>query len=353
MTIAPPRTSTLAPVSFQHLFHLTDGIGLFEHAELTRPRREHGYCVDDVARGLVVAARQPDQPADLTALATTYLEFVLEAQGAGGGFRNRRSVDGAWTDQPTVEDCWGRALWGLGTAVAQAPGLADWRALGAFTLGAQLRSPWRRSMAFAALGAAEVLTVSPLHEPSRILLGDAARLIAAPAPAMGIAPTLIPGWRWPEPRLQYANAALAEALIAAGSLLGTWKWLTEGLGMLAWLLESETEAGHLSPTPLTGWALGEPRPAFDQQPIEVAALADACARAFDVTADPRWRAAVQLCADWFEGANDSGTVLHDPISGGGCDGLHEFGRNENQGAESTIAMISTFQQAQRIGLAGP
>jgi hypothetical protein len=351
VSIALERTPTSVPVSFQHLFHLTDSFGLFEHAELTSPRREHGYCVDDVARGLVVAARQPEPSAAVTALAETYLQFVLDAQGTGGGFRNRRSVDGAWTDEPSAEDCWGRALWGLGTAVARAPGLADWSALGAFTRGAELRSPWSRSMAFGALGAAEVLTVSPLHEPARALLGDAARLIATSTP-FGITAPVVPGWRWPEPRLQYANAALAEVLIAAGSLLGTWKWLTEGLGMLAWLLDTETRDGHLSPAPSRGWALGEPRPAFDQQPIEVATLADACARAFEVTADPRWQDAVRMCAAWFEGANDAATPLHDPASGGGCDGLHEFGRNENQGAESTIAMISTFQQAHRIGVTG-
>ena len=43
---------------FEHLLRLSDDTGLFEHARGAVPRREHGYCVDDVARGLVVAARQ-------------------------------------------------------------------------------------------------------------------------------------------------------------------------------------------------------------------------------------------------------------------------------------------------------
>jgi hypothetical protein len=352
VTITAARPSTVAPVSFKHLFHLTDRIGLFEHAERTTPRQEDGYRVDDAARALVVVAREAHPSEELTALATTYLHFVLDAQGPHGGFRNRRTAEGVWSDEPSVDDCWGRALWSLGTAVARAPGLADWRALGAFTAGAQLRSPSPRSMAFAGLGAAEVLTISPLHVPARTLLGDAARLIAGPTLGMGIAPTVVPGWRWPEPRLHYANAVLADTLIAAGSLLGVWKWLTDGLGMLAWLLETETSEGHLSPTPAHGWAQGEPRPAFDQRPMEVAALADACSRALDVTADPRWRAAVQLCADWFDGANDLGISLRDPASGGGCDGLQESGRNENQGAESTISLISTLQQAQRVRASG-
>jgi hypothetical protein len=54
---------------------------------------------------------------------------------------------------------------------------------------------------------------------------------------------------------------------------------------------------------------------------------------------------VSRAAEWFLGANDAGTPLYDPVSGGGCDGLERDGRNENQGAESTLALMSTLQQA--------
>jgi hypothetical protein len=111
---------------------------------------------------------------------------------------------------------------------------------------------------------------------------------------------------------------------------------------------AETSGDHLSPTPVAGWSLGEPRPGFDQQPIEVAALADAAATAFDVTADDFWLDVVTLAAGWFLGANDARVSLVDPLSGGGCDGLSRFDRNENQGAESTLALLSTFQQAHRL-----
>jgi hypothetical protein len=40
--------------------------------------------------------------------------------------------------------------------------------------------------------------------------------------------------------------------------------------------------------------------------------------------------------------------LYDAESGGGCDGLERDGRNENQGAESTLALVSTMQQARRL-----
>jgi len=324
---------------FGHLARLSDEVGLYEHAKLTEPRTEHGYCVDDVARGLLVAAREPEPAEQIVGLARTYLRFVIAAQVPDGRFHNRCGPDRQWTDEPTLEDCWGRAVWGLGTAAAYAPALAP-SALPAFELGAGRRSPHPRAMAFAALGAAEVLRVRPDHAGARALLTNAASLIGSPGTD--------PHWTWPEPRLRYANAILPEVLLAAGSMLGDDRALADGLAMLGWLLDLETAGAHLSVTPVGGWAVGEPRPGFDQQPIEVAALADACARAYDLTGGPRWKDGLLRAAGWFLGDNDCGIALYDPASGGGCDGLERAGRNENQGAESTLAMISTFQQAQRM-----
>ncbi|HEY5822317.1 MAG TPA: hypothetical protein VIT20_10100 [Propionibacteriaceae bacterium] len=332
-----------SPVSFDHLFRLSDGGGLFEHARLTEPRPEHGYCVDDIARGLVVAAREPGASDELVTLADFYLWLVTDAQTPDGRFHNRRDLELNWTDEPTLEDCWGRALWGLGTAAARLPqgSVSAELASKHFDLSVVRRAPWMRAMAFAALGAAEVLTRYPDHAPARALLADAAAMIIASLP-------LNPTWPWPEPRLRYANATVPEVLLAAGALLDDPVALAHGTRLLGWLLDTETAGDHLSMTPVGGWVTGEPRPGFDQQPIEVAALADACSRAYAITGDPVWRDGLLSCEAWFRGANDAGISLLDDISGGGCDGLHRRGRNENQGAESTLAMISTFQLVHRL-----
>jgi hypothetical protein len=335
----------LPPPSFLHLRRLTDDVGLFEHADHIEPRRDGGYCVDDVARALVVVCREPRPTTDphLAGLAELYLAFLLEAQGPDGRFRNRLGLDGQWQDAPTVEDCWGRALWGLGAAVASGlPAKQRDRAREAFWRGAAWRSPYSRSMAFAALGAAEMLRARPDDAIARKLLDDAAERIGRPRS---------PGpWLWPEGRLRYANAALPEVLIAAGAALDDPRHLADGLTLLEWLLAVETRDGHLSVTPVAGRGPGELSAGFDQQPIEVAALADACARAFALTDDSRWRHGVELAAAWFAGSNDANTPLLDEASGGGCDGLERHGRNDNQGAESTLALLSTLQQAQALAL---
>ena len=252
-------------------------------------------------------------------------------------------MDRTWQDTPSLDDHWGRAVWALGSVVARRPDLAE-ATLAHFTVAARRRSQFPRAMAFAALGAAEVLHASPGNPEARSLLGSAAALIGPP--------TRRTDWRWPEPRLSYANAVLAEALLVAGTQPGQGRILADGLAMLRWLVDIETNDGRLSVTPVDGWAIGEPRPGFDQQPIEVATLADAAARALDLTGDQRWKDTVLLCEAWFRGANDRGTPMLDPRSGGCCDGLEPTGRNENQGAESTLAMISTLQQAHRLGSAG-
>jgi hypothetical protein len=328
-------------VSFEHLLRLTDDIGLFEHADHSTPRRHHGYCLDDVGRALVVVVREPQQTAALTELTGRYLDFVASAQAEDGRFHNRLGLDRRWKDVPSVEDCWGRALWALGTTAARAD-TSSLRSFASdrFARSARWRCGHRRSMAFAALGATEVLSVTPDDSAARTLLRSAVAVIGRPTPA--------PTWPWPEARLTYANAVLPEVLIAAGQYLDDGRALDDGLRMLDWLLDIETSGTHLSVVPVGGWGRGEARPGFDQQPIEVAALTDACARALQITGEARWARAVELGVNWFLGDNDAGIPLYDPLTGGGYDGLHVNGRNANQGAESTLAMISTLQHARRL-----
>jgi hypothetical protein len=336
-----PGSGVRQPV-FDHLERLTDDRGLFEHALHTLPRREHGYCVDDVARGLVVVCREPGPGPTAPRLGRCYLAFVLDALDPSGACHNRMDVDGQWRDEAAVGDWWGRALWGLGAAAtsAQTPGMRA-RALGGFRIAAQRRSPHVRSMAFAALGAAELLRRRPDEVAARRLLTNALAAIGEPEDEDS-------RWPWPEERLSYGNASIAEALIVAGDALHDAPALDRGLRLLEFLLRTETRDGHLSVTPVGGRGRDEVGPAYDQQPIEVAALADACASAFRITHQSSWLAGVNLAWDWFLGDNDSATPMFDVRTGGGYDGLERGGRNLNQGAESTLAMLATAQQAYRI-----
>ena len=326
---------------FRHLLSLRAPYGVFEHAEYATPRVEHGHCTDDVARVLIVASREPAPSEAVASFARQAMDFLVLAQDPDGRSRNRRAATGAWLDTPTTNDCWGRSLWAFGTAVSHTsePLLRD-QARVAFTTGSAVRSPWPRAMAFAALGAVEILSVEPTNESARALLVASAAMLDRPDVAAQ--------WCWPENRLTYANAALPEALLAAGVTFGDDRLIDAALRQLRWLLASETVDEVLNVTPVGGVGRGEHRPQFDQQPHEVAALADACVRAWRVTNDSMWGDALLRCVGWFMGLNALGEPMYDETTGGGYDGLTARGPNRNQGAESTLALLATLQQARRV-----
>ena len=338
--VAPAPVPALPRPRFDHLLDLSDEIGTFEHAEYTWPRRSHGYCTDDMARVLMAVVREPSPTPAVRALGRTAMRFLVGAQGVGGKARNRRDAQGRWRDRPSVDDCWGRSVAAFGTAAKHSDD--EWMrqmAMASFDHAVQQRSVHFHAMAFAGIGAAEALQVDPGHYGARAML-------LAVVDAIG-PPTEDPAWPWIQPRLSYANATVAEALLAAGHALGRPEVVEHGCLLLGWLLERETVDGHLSPTPVDGSGPGDVAPGFDQQPIEAAAMADACARAESITGDPAWGRGVDLAIGWFLGDNDAGAVMWDPATGGGYDGLHADGPNLNQGAESTIALVSALQHARR------
>jgi hypothetical protein len=325
--------------SFNYLEQLSDQRGLFEHAVGTKRIEEFGYCTDDNARLLLVSTRVAgsDIAHDLDRRA---LDFVLAAQDLYGRSHNRMDCTGEWLDKPSTDDCWGRSIWALGVAATEHNDPAvRYRAFRGFYSGIRQRSRWPRAMAFAALGAAEVLADDPDLTSARALLFDAVDVI-------GGVPT--GSWKWPEPRLTYANAALAETLIASGTALNHPDSVEQGLAMLTWLLELETLPGHLSVTSVQGRGPDDRGPRFDQQPIEVAAMADACWRAHLVTGDSSWLRGLEATQGWFMGDNDAGLPMYDDVSGGSFDGLHPHSVNLNQGAESTLALVSTLQRANSL-----
>jgi hypothetical protein len=332
----------MAAARFDHLVAMSTPLGVFEHARADRPRRAHGFCLDDVGRMLGVCARHPEPSVEVVRLASIGWEYTMGAAARDGRFRNRRTDSGVWVDRPGLGDHWGRAIWGLGQVVASTWCDSSMRisALAALHRGARQRSPWRRTMAYAAVGAADALMAGPGDRALTSLLVGARTTIAGDCG--------VPGMHgWPEPRLTYANALIPEAHLAIGAALDDPAEIRRGLAQLEWLVALQAPRGHLSTVSTQGWSPGDRLPAFDQQPIEVVALAEAAARAEAVTGDRSWRDVVTLAAQWFLGRNDVGVPLYDAATGGGRDGLHASGANANQGAEATLAALATLQLAGR------
>jgi hypothetical protein len=335
------KDSIMIKLPLTHLKRMSTSVGLYEHAKLEEPRSEHGYCVDDVSRGLILLCKESDLDEDSSQLINVYLGFTLKAIAPDGRCHNRMNTQGVWTDRPSTEDCWGRAIWALGVCAVHAPeDIQRRRALEGFRILARASTRNLMALVFAALGAGEVLLADPKDASAKkILLETRRRVVPLDSSA---------SWFWPESRLRYSNGSVAQAVLLMGQALGDADAVERGIRMLDFLIDIETEGDRFSVTPVGGRGPEDDRPGFDQQPIELAAIANACILAWTITGEDKWLAEVHRAWLWFLGVNDAGTKMFVPDTGAGYDGLHLHGPNLNQGAESTIAMLSTAQQVRQL-----
>lgn len=323
-----------------HIVRLTDDVGIMQHAKFIVPDRYHGYCTDDNSRALIAVLMAQEMIADsraITNLACTYISFLHHAfNEETGRFRNFMGYDRRWLEQAGSEDSHGRALWGLGEAVALATsedirGAARELFEKALPVLIDFTSP--RAWAYALVG---------IHAYLRRFSGDSKvrriREMLATRLFDLYQRNAREDWPWIEDIVAYANGRVSQALIMSGRWLPDNDMLKAGLRSLEWLMEIQTDAkGHFVPVGNNGWyRRGGEKARFDQQPIEAHAMVDACHEAYRVTGDPKWLGHAQLCLEWFLGRNDLNAPLYDYKSGGCYDGLHADGPNRNQGAESTL-----------------
>jgi hypothetical protein len=323
-----------------HITRLTDNVGILQHAKFIVPDRYHGYCTDDNARGLIAVLMAQDMIADvsdISNLTCTYLSFLDHAfNEENGRFRNFMGYDRRWLEEVGSEDSHGRAIWGLGEAVAlskseniqaAAQSLFE-KALPALT---DFNSP--RTWAFALVGT---------HAYLRKFSGDSkvrrVRERLAEKLYRQFQENASHDWPWIENTVAYANGKIPQALIMSGRWSRSDEMLQAGLQSLEWLLKIQTDPkGHIVPVGNNGWfPRGGEKARFDQQPIEVLNLIEACRKAYEATNDAKWLNHAQRCLEWFLGRNDLNAPLYDHNTGGCCDGLHADGPNLNQGAESTL-----------------
>ena len=346
--------SRRATLPIHAIQRMTDGVGMMQHSVYSIPDRNHGYCIDDNARALMLAVRDEPQFGGLT---TTYAAFVEHGWNADlRRFRNFMGYDRTWLEPAGSDDSNGRALWALGCAAAHSRDTAtrDWALARFGKYGvhlAELDSP--RTRAFMALGGDALLDDRPRHALALDLIERSGeQLMALHSTASR------PGWHWFEPVLAYDNARLCEALIRAGVRLDRPDMLDLGVSTLCWLIERQTgPRGQFRPVGCHGFARPYAPPlAFDQQPVEAWATIDACAAAFDATGEDRWHRHARHAFGWFFGDNDAGIPLADVNDGACFDGLMATGINRNQGAESilslhlaAVTMRQAFGEANRTG----
>ncbi len=341
----PAATSVLHAVpelNLDHVRRLTDDVGILQHARYTIANRDQGYTTDDNGRALIFAleAQQLTLAPETLDLVDVYLSFVHHAFDVGAArFRNLLSYDRRWIDEKGSEDCHGRALWGLGFAVALAPreGMrAAAMELFGQALPAVLDFTSPRAWAYTLVG---------IHAYLRRYSGDSDARRVRETLALRLLDLYqnnrADDWVWPEDQLTYDNGKLPHALILSGQWMNHGEMTQTGLKSLKWLMEVQTDpSGVLAPVGNQGWhRRGETKAAFDQQPIEAHGLLEACLEAYNATQDVVWVVEARRSFDWFLGKNKLNKPLYDYATGGCRDGLHREGVNANEGAESTLAWL--------------
>ena len=342
----------LPEIKLDHLKAFTDDTGILQHANYTIPNRTHGYCTDDNARALLVAAMGqkylPTNGLGLDFLCGHYLGFLLYAYNdKNGRFRNFMTYSRHWMEEIGSEDAHGRALWCLGKAVAflDDPGhLAMSTTLFKKALKAVENFHSPRAIAFCLVGMHAYLHIFSGDSDVRRLLEVLGNRLFDQFKNNGT-----DGWPWNESTLNYANGKLPQALLVSGRWMQRNDMIDMGLKSLRWILAIQTEGNHFAPIGSNGWyKKGGPRARFDQQPIEAKAMVEACVEAFHVTRDRTWFENAVMCFNWFLGHNDLNMPLYDPKTGGCRDGLMADGINQNQGAESTLAWLLSLMTLQKL-----
>lgn len=349
---AKARMATRAPeLRTDHLQSMSDDTGLLQHAVGMVPDRAHGYCVDDNARGLLLATTlehfgETGVP-DL--VASRYAAFVQHAFNPDNGrFRNFMSFDRRWLEDVGSEDSHGRTLWALGECARHAadPPRRKWAAAlfaKALPVVETFRSP--RAFASTLLGLAPYCAACPHDEAAGQLQSLlAARLMAS------IAAAETPDWTWFERGLAYDNARLPQALIATGLATRQGSMVRTGLSALTWLIAMQTaSSGVFRPVGSHSFgALQVPPEPFDQQPLEAAATISACVAAWNATGNLKWKIEAERAFAWFMGDNDLAIPLVDIKTGRCRDGLHPDRANENCGAESVLSYLLGLAEIRQL-----
>ncbi|MFH1147893.1 MAG: glycosyltransferase [Pseudomonadota bacterium] len=341
----PTESERIAPgllpvLNLNHLYLLSDDVGVVQHTVYGIPDRHHGYSTDDVGRGLVavIGAYREDPQEGLLSLMRTYLSFLRYAQTKDGRFCNFMGYDRRFLESGTSEDTLGRAVWGIGYALAHGP-FDGMRALAERMLAKarphieNLQAP--RAKAYAICGLQAVIRTGRdggWEESAVIRLADdLAELYRKNRRRR---------WDWFEKTITYGNAKICQSLLEAYQLTNKEIHKEAALSTLRFLVDAQWNGQFFDLVGNDGWyTKGGEKALFGQQPIDAAYLAEALAKAYELTGTDRYLETARHAVNWFTGQNRLNTPLYDLATGAVADGLEHYGVSRNYGAESTICFI--------------
>ncbi|MFH1709506.1 MAG: glycosyltransferase family 4 protein [bacterium] len=331
--------SSLPVFDLSHIKRITDDTGIIQHAKYIVPDRSTGYCLDDNARAIILAAWARFLLHDKTAkeLLPVYCSFIKYMQKDSGTFINFLDYRRHYMEEKGSDDSNGRTIWALGYLVWRTQNNA-YRSFAVEILKKTFHNIPKlnlRGKAFSVLGLVCYLRVYSGDEQALHILKEMSKDIMD-----AYLNNKKHDWGWFEDILCYDNAVLPMSLFNAYSVLKDEKLLEVAKESMIFLENIIFKNGILSIVGNEGWyKKGGTCAQFDQQPIDVTAVVLAYQSAYRVTHDIEYLKKMKTAFNWFLGDNDMGVSMYDTGSKGCSDGLMQNGPSMNQGAESTISFF--------------
>ncbi len=331
----------LPPLSKKHLERMLDEFGLIQFTSSSKPDLRSGYTIDDNTRALVtylyLFKLKFIEERELREKTSFFLKIIEKSKQEDGKFLNyfagnklASGVNKEWD----LEDTQGRIVWSMCELLAsnyfvnsninkRAKSIVD-------TIVKCLESfSHLRSIAFCLYRLS--LLPSNYTAQKKFL---AKRLVSS------FKKSSIPGWKWFEDSLTYANGILPASLLRYARLSGNSESQGVGIESLGFLCKECFWGDVFVPIGQSKWyKKGKERSLFDQQPEEACHMIFALSEAYKLTKKPLFRKYLRKVFLWFLGNNILGQALYNPKTGGCFDGLTPQGVNRNQGAESLLSYL--------------
>jgi glycosyltransferase involved in cell wall biosynthesis len=338
---------TITPsMDMQHLYRMTDKIGLFQFATHSIPNKDFGYTLDDNVRALTFCSWliEKKYSSKTLGLINIYLAFAKKCQRKDGSFVNYIGFnDNLPTDQNNkedLEDTHARTMWALSEIMNnQALSLKiknEAKKMFQLSLAKGSNLFHLRAKAFAIK--AFVLALNAMPEYRDELLGYTTKY--ADSLVNVLKENSLKSWIWFEKDLNYNNALLSESLFLAGAAIKDSKYVDKGIQSLQFLISKTFSPDMYMPIGHSHWYKNNSkRSQYDQQPEDVASMILALTCAHENTHNEEYKNLAKKCFSWFLGNNSLSKPLYDEKTGGCYDGLHPDRVNLNQGAESLVSYL--------------
>lgn len=333
-------------IKLNHLFAMTDEVGLFQFATFDIPNKDFGYTLDDNARALIFCSWliESKYSKKIEGLLVLYLTFMKKCQLQNGTFINyidfHENLPTQQNKQEDLEETQARALWAL-SEIMKNQSLSESvreeaKQMFLLSLGKRNKLTHLRAQAFAIKAFCLVLEILP--EYKKILLADITEY--ADSLVHAFQENSFKSWNWFEKDLNYNNALLSEGLLIAGDSNKNAVYTNKGLESLRFLISKTFSQDMYMPIGQSHWYKNEEkRSLYDQQPEDPTAMILALSCAYQNTHNDEYKKLAIECFSWFLGNNSLHKALYDEKTGGCYDGLHPDRVNLNQGAESLVSYL--------------